>query len=90
MWWTLVKTSKLEIEGRVGGGQISTEDEADFPLNANLPGGEGKRGDERVVRSCLYMMCVWGATCPTPWADSRWDRSAIIRAWIARMGIARG
>ena len=64
-----MKRSKLKIEGRVEGGQISAQDEADFPLNANLHMSEGKRGDERVMRLCLGMMGVWAATCPTAWAD---------------------
>ena len=53
------------------GGQISAQDGTDFPFNAKLHSREGKRGDERVVRSCLGMMGVCDAICPTPWADSR-------------------
>ena len=71
VWWTIVKTSKLEIEGRVEGGQISAQDATDFLFNPNLHSRGGKRGDERVVRSCLSMMGVWAAICLTPWADSR-------------------
>ena len=67
----IVKTSKLEIEGRVEGGQISAQDATDFLFNANLYSRGGKRGDERMVRSCLSMMGVWAAICLTPWADSR-------------------
>ena len=70
-WWMIVKTSKLEIEGRVEGGQISAQDSTDFLVHATLHSREGKRGDERVVRSCLGMMGVWAAICLTPWADSR-------------------
>ena len=71
VWWMIVKTSKQEIEGRVEGGQISAQDATDFLVNATLHSREGKRGDERVVRSCLGMMGVWAAICLTPWADSR-------------------
>ena len=71
VWWTIVKTSKLEIEERVEGGQISAQDATDFLFNANLHSRGGKRGDERVVRSCLSMMGVRAATYLTPWADSR-------------------
>ena len=70
VWWMIVKTSKLGIEGRVEGGQISAQDATDFLVNATLHSREGKRGDERVVRSCLGMMGVWAARCLTPWADS--------------------
>ena len=65
-----MKTSKLEIEGRVEGGQISAQDATDFLFNANLHNKGGKRSDERVVRSCLGMMGMWAAICLTPWADS--------------------
>ena len=71
VWWMIVKTSKLEIEGRVEGGQISAQDATDFLFNADLHSRGGKRGDERVVRSCLSMMGVWAAICLTPWEDSR-------------------
>ena len=71
MWWTIVKTSKLEIEGRGEGGQISAQDAEDFSFKAILPSKGGKRGDGRVVRSCLGVMGVWTTICPTPWADSR-------------------
>ena len=71
VWWTIVKTSKLEIEGRVEGGQIRAQDSTDFLFNANVHSIGGKRGDERVVRSCLSMMGVWAEICLTPWADSR-------------------
>ena len=67
----IVKTSKLEIEGRVEEGQLSAQDGIVFLVNATLHSREGKRGDERVVRSCLGMMGVWAARCRTPWADSR-------------------
>ena len=85
VWWTIAKTRKPEIEGRVERGQISTQDEAKFPLNANLHSGEGKRCDERVVRSCLGTIGVWATTCPTPWVDSR---SCVhgLRAWVSHMG----
>ena len=36
VWWMIVKTSKLEIEGRVEGGQISAQDATDFLVNATL------------------------------------------------------
>ena len=71
VWWTIVKTSKLEIEGRVEGGQISAQDATDFLFNAILHSRGEKRGDERVVPSCLSMMGVWPTICLTPWADSR-------------------
>ena len=70
VWWTIVKTSKLEIEGRVEGGHIGAQDAIDFLFNPNLHSIGGKRGDERVVRSCLRMMGVWAAICLTPWEDS--------------------
>ena len=58
VWWMIVKTSKLEIEGRVEGGQISAQDATDFLFDANFHNRGGKRGDERVVHSCLSMMGV--------------------------------
>ena len=70
VWWAIVKTSKLEIEGRVEGGQISAQDATDFIFTANLHSREGKGGDERVVRSCLSMVDVWDTICLTPWANS--------------------
>ena len=36
VWWTIVKTNKLEIEGRVEGGQISAQNAIDLPFNATL------------------------------------------------------
>ena len=53
VWWTMVKTSKLEIERRVEGGQISAQDATDFLVNANLYNRGGKRGDERVCAHAL-------------------------------------
>ena len=70
VWWMIVKTSKLEIEGRVEGGQISAQDATDFLVNANLHNRGGKRGAQRVVSLRLCPMGVWAVICPTPWADS--------------------
>ena len=66
-----MKTNELETEGGVERGQISAQDESNFPLNYNLHSGEGKRGDKRVLRSFLGTMGVWDAIGPVPWTDSR-------------------
>ena len=64
VWWMIVKTSKLEIKGRVEGGQTCTQDATDSLVNATLHSREWKRGNERVVRSCIGMMGVVGCDMP--------------------------